>query len=140
MTERRPSAVVAMLALSSAWEARLTAELRDLGLTTRRLGLLAHVEALPDLSFSELARRTGITVQSAHAAVRQLTDDGLVEDATAHAGAASTLRATDRGRAALAAAQLRVARLDEELAAEEPALTAALAATRPDVDASSHRD
>lgn len=140
MTERRPSAVVAMLALSSAWEARLTAELRDLGLTTRRLGLLAHVEALPDLSFSELARRTGITVQSAHAAVRQLTDDGLVEDATAHAGAASTLRATDRGRAALAAAQQRVARLDEELAAEEPALTAALAATRPDVDASSHRD
>jgi len=140
VSDRRPSAVVAMLALSSAWEARLTAELRDLGLTTRRLGLLAHVEALPGLSFSELARRTGITVQSAHAAVRQLTDDGLVEDATAHAGAASTLRATDRGRAALAAAQQRVARLDEALAAEEPALTAALAAVRPDADAPSHHD
>jgi len=131
VTERRPSPLVTMLALSSAWEARLTAELRDLGLTTRRLGLLAHLDALPDLSFSELARRTGITVQSAHAAVRQLAGDGLVDDATAHAGSRSALRLTDRGRETLRAAQERVATLDAALRAEDPALAAALEATRP---------
>ncbi|QCR20673.1 transcriptional regulator [Agrococcus sp. SGAir0287] len=120
-----------MLALSSTWESRLTAALRDLGLTTRRLGLLAHLDALPDLSFSELARRTGITVQSAHAAVRQLADDGLVDDATAHAGSASALRLTDRGRQVLRVAQERVAALDAALALEEPALAAALTAARP---------
>lgn len=127
MTERRASPLVVMLAVSDAWEARLTAELRDLGLSTRRLGLLAHLEALPDLSFSELARRTGITVQSAHAAVRQLAVDGLVDDATAHAGARSMLRLTDRGRAVLEAAHERVAALDAALAAEHPTLVAALA-------------
>ncbi|WP_260980006.1 MarR family winged helix-turn-helix transcriptional regulator [Agrococcus jejuensis] len=131
MTERRPSPVVAMIAAAGSWEARLTAALRDLGLTTRRLGLLAHLDALPDLSFSELARRTGITVQSAHTAVRQLATDGLVDDATAHAGARSTLRLTDRGRAVLAAAQERVAALDATLAAEQPALATALVELRP---------
>lgn len=131
MTERRPSPVVAMIAAAGSWEARLTADLRDLGLTTRRLGLLAHLDALPDLSFSELARRTGITVQSAHTAVRQLATDGLVDDATAHAGARSTLRLTDRGRAVLDAAQERVAALDATLAAEQPALATALVELRP---------
>ncbi|SDH92697.1 MarR family winged helix-turn-helix transcriptional regulator [Agrococcus jejuensis] len=131
MTERRPSPVVALIASAGSWEARLTADLRDLGLTTRRLGLLAHLDALPDLSFSELARRTGITVQSAHTAVRQLAADGLVDDATAHAGARSALRLTERGRAALVEAQERVATLDAALAAEQPALAAALAAARP---------
>lgn len=131
MIERRPSPVVALIAAAGSWESRLTADLRHLGLTTRRLGLLAHLDALPDLSFSELARRTGITVQSAHAAVRQLASDGLVDDATAHAGTRSTLRLTDHGRATLAAAQERVAALDATLVAQQPALAAALAAMRP---------
>ncbi|WP_394816954.1 MarR family transcriptional regulator, partial [Streptomyces lonegramiae] len=38
-------------------------------MTTRKFGLLGHVRGNPGISFSELARRSRITVQSAHAAV-----------------------------------------------------------------------
>lgn len=124
--------VVALLTIASVWEARLDRELRDLGLTTRKYGLLAHISAVPGGSFSALARRSQITVQSAHAAVRTLVDAGLVEDGTAHAGAASELRVTDAGRAALAAADSVIARLDAELRATAAPLTAALATPHDD--------
>ena len=100
MPERPPfSPVIALLTVSSVWDAQLNAALKDLGLTTRKYGLLAHIHATPGISFSELARRSQITVQTAHTAVRTLQEEGLVQDATAHAGAASDLRATDKGEA-----------------------------------------
>lgn len=120
------SPVVALLTLSSVWDARLGHELADLALTTRKYGLLAHIQGSPGISFSELARRSLITVQSAHTAVRALVKDGLVQDATAHAGAPSALRATRAGVAALAVAAERVARLDQELRAHSAPLAAAL--------------
>lgn len=127
MTERPPvSPVVALLTLSTSWDVRLGHELADLALTTRKYGLLAHIHGSPGISFSELARRSLITVQSAHTAVRALVADGLVQDATAHAGAPSALRATAQGVAALAEAGERVARLDGELRAQSAALAHAL--------------
>jgi DNA-binding MarR family transcriptional regulator len=127
MPERPPfSPVIALLTVSSVWDSQLSAALKDLGLTTRKYGLLAHVRATPGISFSELARRSQITVQTAHTAVRALQDDGLVADATAHAGAASDLRATAKGEAALAEADARLARLDAHFAEGAPALTGAL--------------
>ena len=77
----RFSPVIALLAVSAMWEGQLSSILRDLGITTRKFGLLGHIYAEPGISFSELARRSHITVQSAHTAVRMLVDDGLVEDA-----------------------------------------------------------
>lgn len=134
MPERPASSpVLALLTLSSAWEARLSAALRDLGLSTRRYALLAHIQASPGISFSELARLSHVTVQSAHAAVRALQDDGLVRDATAHAGAPSDLRATEAGEAALAEAEARLARLDTEFAAEAPLLAEVLDAAHEDL-------
>lgn len=121
------SPVVTLLAVAAEWEARLDRELRELGLTTRKYGLLAHIEATPGISFSELARRSRITVQSAHAAVRSLVDIGLVADDTAHAGAASVLRVTDAGTRVLRAAEALLGRLDGELDAAAPALSAVLA-------------
>ncbi|MDQ1206332.1 MarR family winged helix-turn-helix transcriptional regulator [Microbacterium sp. SORGH_AS_0862] len=127
-TGQRPpfSPVIALLTVSAVWDARLNTALKDLGLTTRKYGLLAHVQATPGISFSELARRSQITVQTAHTAVKTLAGEGLVEDATAHAGAASDLRVTTKGAAALAEADARLAALDEVFGAGVPALSSAL--------------
>lgn len=120
------SPVVTLLALAAEWESRLDRELRELGLTTRKYGLLAHIDVTPGISFSELARRSRITVQSAHAAVHALVDAGLVADAKAHAGAASVLEVTQAGARVLATAQAVLDRLDEELRAEASSLSTAL--------------
>ncbi len=117
---------VTLLTLARVWEAALTEALRPLGLTTRRYGLLGHVRGTPDISFSELARRSRITVQSAHAAVAGFSADGLVEVVTAQVGTASRLRVTDAGERLLAEAGRAVARLDVELAAAHPGLVEAL--------------
>lgn len=130
--QRRPeqvSPVVALLTLSSVWDAELGAALSDLRLTTRKYALLAHIHGSPGISFSELARRSQITVQSAHTAVKALVADKLVQDATAHAGAASNLRSTPAGEAALRDAGERVAALDARLHHSAPALAAALVST-----------
>lgn len=126
MPDRAFSPVISLLTVAAVWDAHLGAQLRDLGLTTRKYGLLAHIEATPGISFSELARRSQITVQSAHTAVQTLVADGLVADATKHAGAASDLRVTPRGSELLQAAEQRLAALDSGLADGAPSLAAAL--------------
>ena len=105
-----------------------TDALKPLGLTTRKYGLLGHVRGNAGISFSELARRSRITVQSAHAAVASFVEAGLVNDATAHAGAASTLQITAKGAALLDRAAEVVTTLDAQFAAEHPELTEALRA------------
>ena len=125
--ERPPfSPVIALLTVSAVWDATLNAQLRDVALTTRKYGLLAHLEATPGISFSELARRSRITVQSAHTAVGALVQAGFVVDATAHAGAPSDLRVTPAGTRTLREADARLAALDADFGRGAPALTAAL--------------
>lgn len=125
--ERRDiSPAIGLLTVAAIWDARLGVVLKDLGLTTRRYGLLAHVQTTPGISFSELARRSQITVQTAHTAVRSLVADGLVRDAMAHAGSASDLTVTEEGEAVLAEAERKLAVLDAELNESAPALVAAL--------------
>lgn len=128
MTDENPrfSPVIALLAVSAMWEGQLSAVLKDLGITTRKFGLLGHIYADPGISFSELARRSHITVQSAHTAVRSLVDDGLVQDATAHAGAASDLNVTAKGAQVLQEARRRLAELDGDLSSRLPAVAASL--------------
>jgi hypothetical protein len=65
-------------------------------------------------------------VQSAHAAVAGFAADGLVADATAQAGAASSLAVTPAGEALLADAAARLAELDAAFAAAHPGLTETL--------------
>lgn len=117
---------ITLLALSRAWEAALADALRPIGLTQRKYGLLGHIRSSPGVSFSELARRSRITVQSAHAATASLVSAGLVDDGTAHAGAASTLMVTAAGESLLDAAAASVAQLDEDFVARHPGLAAAL--------------
>lgn len=129
----RFSPVIALLGVSAAWEAQLAAELRTIGISTRKFALLGHIGAEPGISFSELARRSHITVQSAHAAVHTLVDDGLVADATAQAGAASDLSVTLKGARVLREARDRLARLDASLAQALPRVAESLAGIRAGV-------
>lgn len=122
------SPTVALLTLGRTWEAALADTLKPLGLSTRKYGLLGHIRRTPGISFSELARRSRITVQSAHAAVTAFVAAGLVDDVTAQAGAASQLRVTEDGTSLLRRAGEAVSRLDAEFTAQHPGLTDALRA------------
>jgi DNA-binding MarR family transcriptional regulator len=134
VTETPPfSPTIALLTVAAGWQEAFAAALKPLGLTSRKYALLGHIRGTPGISFSELARRSRITAPSAHVAVAALKDDGLVDDATARAGAASQLQVTERGQQVLADAAGRVAALDESFAAAHPGLTEALRAHLVDV-------
>jgi DNA-binding MarR family transcriptional regulator len=106
---------ILLLTLAKRVEAELGAALAPLGLTVSRLGLLGHVSRLPGASFSELARMSGVSVQSVHAAVRALAEAGLVRDGSARAGAASRIEVTAEGTRLVRAALEAVAEVDARL-------------------------
>jgi DNA-binding MarR family transcriptional regulator len=109
----RPS--IFLLTLARRVETALGEALDAHGLTVSRLGLLGHIAAVPGVSFSRLARMSGISVQSTHTAVRSLVAEGLVCDLTARAGAASAIELTDQGRECLERAMGAVAMIDDQL-------------------------
>ncbi|MFB4280532.1 MULTISPECIES: MarR family winged helix-turn-helix transcriptional regulator [unclassified Nonomuraea] len=109
------STSIVVLTLARRIETELNAALAPLDLTVSRLGLLGHVAAVPGISFSELARMSGITVQSVHAAVKALAGAGLVRDHTARAGSASTIELTPDGERLLQEARAAVAGVDERM-------------------------
>ncbi|AZH84578.1 MarR family transcriptional regulator [Plantibacter sp. PA-3-X8] len=128
MPEMPPfSPTVTLLALSRIWEDSLTSALKPLGLTTRKYALLGHIRSTPGISFSDLARRSRITVQSTHVAVGGFVADGIVADSTGRAGSAAQLEITPAGHRLLAEAAGVVARLDADFETSHPALRAALA-------------
>jgi DNA-binding MarR family transcriptional regulator len=104
-----------LLTVAHRIEAALGAALAPLGLTVSRLGLLGHISGVPGVSFSDLARMSGISVQSVHTAVKALVAAGLVRDATARAGAASSIELTPEGARLLREAMAAVAAVDAEL-------------------------
>ncbi|MEV0389691.1 MarR family winged helix-turn-helix transcriptional regulator [Nonomuraea sp. NPDC050643] len=116
------STSIIVLTLARRVETELTAALAPLDLTVSRLGLLGHISAVPGVSFSDLARMSGITVQSVHTAVKALAGAGLVRDNTARAGSASAIEVTPEGARLLRAAQEAVAEVDERMfgAAADP--------------------
>jgi DNA-binding MarR family transcriptional regulator len=127
MPEMPPfSPTVALFTFSRAWEQALTDALKPLGLTTRKYGLLGHIGRTPGISFSELARRSRITVQSVHVAVAAFADGGLVQDGSSRPGAASRLEVTDAGARLLAKAAAEIANLDAAFTAAHPGLADAL--------------
>ncbi|MEW9547104.1 MarR family winged helix-turn-helix transcriptional regulator [Nonomuraea sp. NPDC050783] len=109
------STSIVVLTLARQVEAELNAALAPLDLTVSRLGLLGHIAAMPGASFSDLARMSGITVQSAHAAVKVLERAGLVNDSRARAGAASVIEVTPEGKRLMRAAMEAVSGVDERL-------------------------
>lgn len=76
--------------------------LRQQGYSLRHLSALGHLAREPGLSYSELARRAGITVQSMQATLRQLEDRGSVERRTPTGrGRTADLHLTPAGNALL---------------------------------------
>ncbi|MFD1540960.1 MarR family winged helix-turn-helix transcriptional regulator [Nonomuraea guangzhouensis] len=106
---------IVLLTLARRIEAELGAALAPLDLTVGRLGLLGHIAGVPGVSFSDLARMSGTTVQSVHTAVKVLAGTGLVRDNTARAGSASAIELTPDGARLLEAAKQVVAEVDERL-------------------------
>ena len=113
---------------------RVDSALGGIGLTMRHFGALGHVARNPEVSYSDLARRAGITTQSMRATVLMLEEQGAVRRTLAGHGHPARLDLTDHGRELLAKARAVISGLDEELRAQlEPgqddALRAALART-----------
>ncbi|WP_049564901.1 MarR family winged helix-turn-helix transcriptional regulator [Nonomuraea sp. SBT364] len=109
------STSIVVLTLARQIETELNAALAPLDLTVSRLGLLGHIAAMPGVSFSDLARMSGITVQSVHGAVKALAGAGLVHDTTARAGSASAIELTPEGSRLLRAARAAVSEVDDRM-------------------------
>jgi DNA-binding MarR family transcriptional regulator len=106
---------IVLLTLARRIESELNAALAPLDLTVSKLGLLGHISGVPGVSFSDLARMSGTTVQSVHGAVKALAAAGLVRDTTARAGSASAIELTADGTRLLRSAKDAVAMVDERL-------------------------
>ena len=113
--DRPASPSILLLTAARRVESELGAALNPLGLTLSRFGLLGHISGVPGVSFSDLARMSGTTVQSVHTAVKALVAAGLVRDGTARPGAASTIELTEDGRRLLRTAMDTVSEVDERL-------------------------
>jgi DNA-binding MarR family transcriptional regulator len=106
--------------------------LRAEGLSLRQLSVLGHLAHHPGLSYSELARRDGITVQSMQSTLLQLEKIGAVERLTAPGrGRTADLQVTESGLALLDLGRkvLKAAdqRLEDAIGVESSAQVAAAA-------------
>lgn len=99
-------------------QGRFETELAKVGLGMRHLGALGHLAHSPDLSYSDLARRSRVTSQSMHATVRQLEELGAVRRTLAGQGHRARLEVTERGQQMLDAARQAAFALDAELTAD----------------------
>lgn len=115
----RLDTTVAMLAIVAgrSLQGRYEVELAKVGLSLRHLGALGHLAHQPDLSYSDLARRSRVTSQSMHATVRQLEELGAVRRTLTGPGHRARLEVTERGRELLDAARQAAYALDAEVTA-----------------------
>ena len=122
-----------LIAAGRTAQRRLDRALGEKGLALRHVGALGHLARQPDLSYSDLARRAGITPQSMRATVRQLEQLGAVRRTLPGHGHAARLEVTPHGHDLLAWAGDPARALDDELVgavapAQRDALRRALAA------------
>jgi len=100
---------------------RVNDRLRPHGLSLRHLGALGHLARNPQISYTELARRARVTVQSMHKTVAALVELGAVRHPPGGRGRTAALEVTERGRELLAIGTAAISDLDAELAAALPA-------------------
>lgn len=113
------NAALTMIVQARVVEQRVETELKSLGLSLRRLGLLGHLGAAPGISFSELARRAGIKVQSLHPIVDALLEQGFVTTVGGVGqGRAAVIQLTAQGAEAADRAKHLLTKIDGELFAD----------------------
>jgi DNA-binding MarR family transcriptional regulator len=92
------SPAILIMALGRTIRDRTDKQLHKQGLSLRHLSALGHLSRSPGMSYSELARRAGVTVQSMQATLAQLEEGSFVERRTkAGRGRAAELHVTVAG-------------------------------------------
>ncbi|MCM0677499.1 MarR family winged helix-turn-helix transcriptional regulator [Micromonospora phytophila] len=114
------STALLFIAAGRTVQRRVEAALAEHGLTLRHVGALGHLAANPNLSYSDLGRRAGVTAQSMHATVNRLEELGAVVRHHAGHGRAARLEVTGHGRTLLTRAGEIAASLDDELLGDLP--------------------
>lgn len=111
---------------------RVDAALAEHGLTYRHLAALGHLAGNPDLSYAELARRSGVTTPSVQATLAHLQEHGAIEQRNqAKRGLRAQLRVTESGTRLLGLGTAAIYRVEQQLVAavaieDRPALQQAL--------------
>jgi DNA-binding MarR family transcriptional regulator len=116
--EETPPISPALLLMMLGRQLRETteAELRRQGMSMRHFSALGHLAHHPGLSYSELARRDGITTQSMQSTLLQLQDIGAVERLTAPGrGRTADLQVTPSGHELLNRCRAVLKEVDERL-------------------------
>ncbi len=112
------SIALGLVVLGRLTRERLDAALTADGLSVRHVGTLGHLAHTPGLSYSELARRAGVTAQSMHSTVHTLEERGAVRRRSPTSPReAADLEITDAGRELLDRIHAVAAELDETLLA-----------------------
>ncbi len=109
------STTMLLIAAGRAAQRRLEEALREHGVTLRHLGALGHLARDPALSYSDLARRVAVTVQSMHSTIATLVALGAIEVETAQRGKPARLRLTELGHELLHTAGTVAHELDAAL-------------------------
>ncbi|MFF9480597.1 MarR family winged helix-turn-helix transcriptional regulator [Streptomyces sp. NPDC014733] len=112
--EGAPSTVILVIAAGRRLQEQMEERLVGIGLSVRLFSALGHLSRDADLSYSDLARRAGVTSQSMRATVLLLEERGAVERNLQGQGHRARLELTDKGRALLARARDLVAELEAE--------------------------
>ena len=96
---------------------QVDAELDEFGLALRHVSALGHLSREPGLSYSELARRAGVTAQSMQATLNQLEQRGAIARRTPPGrGRRAQLQITNSGQELLTLAQGAMDVVDRHLA------------------------
>lgn len=122
-----PSVSFLLIALGRRARDAVELRLRKHDLAYHHLSALGHLQRQPGLSYSELARRARVTVQSMQTTAAHLETRGLVERGPSTSqGRRADLRVTPQGLTVLAAAREALDATDEELLADVPPTERAL--------------
>ena len=112
------NAAFLLIAVARVTRERADGELEQLGLGLRHVSALGHLAREPGLSYSELARRAGITAQSMQATLHQLEQRDAIERRTPPGrGRRARLQVTTSGHDLLAQARAVMDAVDGDLAA-----------------------
>ena len=110
------SPAMLLVLLGRRLRTRIDADLKRTGLSLRHLSALGHLSGRPGLSYSELARRAGVTVQSMQSTLAQLEALGAIERRTEPGrGRTAELHVTPVGAELLAKAHETIHAADEAL-------------------------
>ena len=111
-----PTAGLVLIAAGRMLRSRVEDELAEHGIGLRHLAALGHLSHEPGLSFTELARRASITVQSVQATLLQLENLKAVERGTAPGrGRKAQLHVTPAGAQLLVGGMRCITRIEDQM-------------------------